>query len=44
MSALVTHSLFGYRVNYRRILEIQARLLARFITGELPRYPGFEIR
>jgi CRISPR-associated protein Cas1 len=44
MDALVTHPLFGYRVNYRRILEIQARLLARFITGELPRYPGFETR
>jgi len=44
MDALVTHPLFGYRVNYRRILEIQARLLARFMTGELPRYPGFETR
>jgi CRISPR-associated protein Cas1 len=44
MDALVTHPLFGYRVNYRRILEIQVRLLARFITGELSRYPGFETR
>ncbi len=44
MDTLVTHPLFGYRVNYRRILEIQARLLARFVTGELPRYPGFETR
>jgi CRISPR-associated protein Cas1 len=44
MDTLVTHPLFGYRVNYRRILEIQARLLARFITGELSRYPGFETR
>jgi CRISPR-associated protein Cas1 len=44
MDALVTHPLFGYRVNYRRVLEIQARLLARVITGELPRYPGFETR
>jgi len=44
MDALVTHPLVGYRVNYRRILEIQARVLARFITGELLRYPGFETR
>jgi CRISPR-associated protein Cas1 len=44
MDTLVTHPLFGYRVNYRRILEIQARLLARFVTGELSRYPGFETR
>jgi CRISPR-associated protein Cas1 len=44
MDALVTHPLFGYRVNYRRVLEIQARLLARVVTGELPDYPGFETR
>jgi len=40
----VTHPLFGYRVNYRRVLEIQARLLARVVTGELPRFQGFETR
>lgn len=44
MDALVTHPLFGYRVNYRRVLEIQARLLARVLTGEAPRYVGFETR
>ena len=44
MDHLVTHPLFGYRVNYRRVLEIQARLLARTMTGEIARYPGFETR
>ncbi|MBS1819533.1 MAG: CRISPR-associated endonuclease Cas1 [Acidobacteria bacterium] len=44
MDALVTHPLFGYRVSYRRILEIQARMLARVVTGEVPRYAGFETR
>lgn len=44
MDTLVTHPLFGYRVNYRRILEVQARLLARVTTGELTSYPGFETR
>jgi CRISPR-associated protein Cas1 len=44
MDSLVTHPLFGYRVNYRRVLEIQARLLARVVTDELPGYPGFETR
>jgi CRISPR-associated protein Cas1 len=44
MDTLVTHPLFGYRVSYRRILEIQARLLGRVITGELLVYPGFETR
>ena len=37
----VTHPTFGYRVSYRRILEVQARLLARTITGELPEYVPF---
>jgi CRISPR-associated protein Cas1 len=44
MDTLVTHPLFGYRVNYRRVLKIQARLLARFVTGEIGAYPGFETR
>ncbi|MCC7416961.1 MAG: CRISPR-associated endonuclease Cas1 [Acidobacteria bacterium] len=44
MDAQVTHPLFGYRVSYRRVLEIQARLLARVVSGELPAYPGFETR
>ncbi len=44
MDALVTHPTFGYRVNYRRVLEIQARLLARVVSGELQRYSGFETR
>jgi CRISP-associated protein Cas1 len=44
MDTLVTHPLFGYRVSYRRVLEIQARLFARLVTGELGQYPGFETR
>ena len=44
MDTLVTHPLFGYRVNYRRLLEIQTRLLARVLTGEIARYPVFVTR
>lgn len=44
MDTQVTHPLFGYRVSYRRVLEIQARLLARVVSGELPAYVGFETR
>ena len=44
MDTLVTHPLFGYRVSYRRVLEIQARLLARLLTGELSEYPSFTTR
>ena len=44
MDTLVTHPLFGYAVSYRRILEIQARLLSRHLLGELPAYPVFRTR
>jgi CRISP-associated protein Cas1 len=44
MDLLVTHPVFDYRVSYRRVLEVQARLLGRLLLGELPRYPEFRIR
>jgi CRISPR-associated protein Cas1 len=44
MDTLVTHPLFGYRLNYRRMLEVQARLLARLLTGEIQTYPVFVTR
>lgn len=44
MDTLVTHPLFDYRVSYRRLLEIQARLLARLLEGEIDEYPVFVTR
>ena len=44
MDTLVTHPLFEYRVSYRRLLEIQARLLARVLEGEIAEYPVFVTR
>lgn len=44
MDTLVTHPLFDYRVSYRRLLEIQARLLARVLDGEIGEYPVFTTR
>jgi CRISPR-associated protein Cas1 len=44
MDTLVTHPLFGYRVNYRRLLEIQTRLLGRLLTGEILSYSVFTTR
>lgn len=44
MSLEVTHPLFGYSVSYRRLLELQARLLARHLLGELDQYPNFTPR
>lgn len=38
MNALITHPVFDYKVSYRRVLELQARLLARHLTGEIPEY------
>ena len=44
MDQLVTHPLFDYRVSYRRLLEIQTRLLARVVSAELNNYPAFVTR
>lgn len=38
MNTLITHPIFDYKVSYRRVLELQARLLARWLTGEIPDY------
>lgn len=40
----VTHPLFGYTLSYRRILAVQARLLARVLQREIPTYPTFRTR
>lgn len=40
----VLHPLFGYRVTYRRCLELQARLLAKALTGEIDEYPPMLIK
>jgi len=44
MDTLVQHPVFGYQISYRRVLEVQARLLARAITGELSAYRPFTTR
>ena len=44
LSHEVTHPLFGYRVSYRRLLNLQARLLGRHLLGELAEYPNFLTR
>jgi CRISPR-associated protein Cas1 len=44
MSQEITHPVFGYRISYRRVLEVQARLLGRYLAGEIPEYPSFTTR
>lgn len=38
---LITHPTFGYTISYRRVFEVQARLLAKFLLGEIQSYPPF---
>jgi CRISPR-associated protein Cas1 len=38
MTTGVKHPMFGYEVKYRRAIELQARILAAVLTGELPSY------
>ena len=44
MEQLIAHPVFGYRISYRRVLEVQARLLARCLLGEIDEYPAFRTR
>lgn len=40
----IQHPHFGYRVSYRRCIELQARLLAKWLTGEITHYIPFSVR
>ena len=40
----VTHPVFGYKITYRRVLEVQARLLGAYLLREIPDYVAFRTR
>lgn len=40
----IRHPTFGYKVIYRRVLEVQARVLAAHLLGEVPDYVPFVTR
>lgn len=44
MNSVVTHPVFDYKVCYRRAIELQFRLLARVLTGEIAIYRPFVTR
>ncbi|MES0872858.1 CRISPR-associated endonuclease Cas4g/Cas1g [Sinimarinibacterium thermocellulolyticum] len=44
MSHEITHPLFGYKLSYRRLLDVQARLLGRHLLGEIPENPNLMTR
>lgn len=41
MNDLISHPIFGYSISYRRTLEVQARLISRYLNGEISEYPMF---
>ncbi|MGL6195588.1 MAG: CRISPR-associated endonuclease Cas4g/Cas1g [Thermoguttaceae bacterium] len=44
MNTEIIHPLFGYKITYRRVLEVQARILARYLLGEFSEYIPFTVR
>jgi CRISPR-associated protein Cas1 len=44
LNATIVHPVFDYQVSYRRALELQARLLAKTLTGEIEQYVPFTTR
>ena len=44
MNDEIRHPVFGYTMSYRRILNVQARILSRVLAGEIPDYPPFLTR
>ncbi|HWB09923.1 MAG TPA: CRISPR-associated endonuclease Cas1 [Pirellulales bacterium] len=43
-ATVVTHPVFGYKMAYGRMLEVQARMLAAHVRGDIPAYTGFTVR
>ena len=40
----IQHPLFGYDVTWRRVIEIQARMILGVLTGVQPSYVGVTVR
>ena len=40
----ITHPLFKYKLTFRRAMELQVRLLAKYLTGEIEQYTPLTIR
>ncbi len=44
MQEVIIHPVFQYKVSYRRCIELQARLLGKYLTGEVDAYTPFTVR
>ena len=43
-ATVVSHPVYGYKMSYSRMLEVQARMLAAYVRGDVPGYMGFVVR
>lgn len=44
LNSEIKHPVFGYRVTYRRNLELEVRLAAKWLTGEIDDFQPFMVR
>jgi CRISPR-associated protein Cas1 len=44
LDQMATHPLFDYRCTWRTLIRVQARLLARWLRGDVPAYIGITTR
>jgi len=44
LDTLIRHPVFGYTISYRRVLDVQVRILAACLMGEFPEYVPFVTR
>lgn len=38
MNEMITHPQFGYRLSYRRMIQLEVKILSKYITGEISDY------
>lgn len=44
LDQLITHPFFGYRCSWRSMIRVQARLVSRWLRGDVPDYIGITTR
>ncbi|MBN1296310.1 CRISPR-associated endonuclease Cas1 [bacterium] len=44
LTQTITHPVFGYKISYRQLFEVQARLLGRYLFNEIDAVPRFVTR
>jgi CRISPR-associated protein Cas1 len=43
-ATIVAHPVYGYKMSWGRMMEVQARMLAAYVRGDVPQYTGFTVR